>query len=123
MSVAELSALMAQGEPLIIVDARSSSGGLEGRIPGAIASSGDTSAAVLSGHPKDGRVVVYCACPNDASAVLLARKLMQGGFTRLRPLAGGLDAWAAAQGGVGVEVQPHAARRTPHAARRIPRQD
>jgi 3-mercaptopyruvate sulfurtransferase SseA len=39
---------------------------------------------------------VYCACPNDASAALVARKLMQRGFRRVRPLHGGIDAWRAA---------------------------
>jgi len=38
-------------------------------------------------------VVVYCDCPNDASAAVFARKLQEKGFRRVRPLAGGIDAW------------------------------
>ena len=38
-------------------------------------------------------VVVYCDCPNDASAAVAARRLKEKGFTRVRPLAGGFDAW------------------------------
>jgi membrane protein DedA with SNARE-associated domain/rhodanese-related sulfurtransferase len=38
-------------------------------------------------------VVVYCDCPNDASAALAARQLKHKGFARVRPLAGGFDAW------------------------------
>ena len=41
-------------------------------------------------------VVVYCACPNEASAVAVAKALVQHGFKRVRPLHGGIDAWIAA---------------------------
>lgn len=50
----------------------------------------------MRNHPRDALIVVYCACPNDASAVVTAEKLGKGGYTRVRPLAGGIDAWAAA---------------------------
>jgi membrane protein DedA with SNARE-associated domain/rhodanese-related sulfurtransferase len=40
-------------------------------------------------------VIVYCDCPNEASAALLAKKLHQQGFKHVRPLAGGLSAWRA----------------------------
>jgi membrane protein DedA with SNARE-associated domain/rhodanese-related sulfurtransferase len=38
-------------------------------------------------------VIVYCDCPNDATAAIVARQLMDKGFTHVRPLAGGTDAW------------------------------
>jgi membrane protein DedA with SNARE-associated domain/rhodanese-related sulfurtransferase len=38
-------------------------------------------------------VVVYCDCPNDASAAVMARKLKAAGFKQVRPLAGGIGAW------------------------------
>jgi rhodanese-related sulfurtransferase len=41
-------------------------------------------------------VIVYCACPNEASAVKVAKALMEHGFKRVRPLSGGIDAWIAA---------------------------
>ncbi len=37
----------------------------------------------------------HCDCPNDASAALMAKTLKAQGFKRVRPLAGGLDAWRA----------------------------
>ena len=40
-------------------------------------------------------VIVYCACPNEVSAAKVAKKLMRAGFTRVRPLAGGIEAWVA----------------------------
>ena len=38
-------------------------------------------------------VIVYCACPNEASAAMVAKKLMRASFKRVRPLAGGIEAW------------------------------
>src|SRR3954452_3073635 len=52
--------------------------------------------------PKDHPVIVYCACPNEASAALIARQLRKLGLTNIRPLAGGIDAWRAA----GLPVEP-----------------
>ena len=96
MSVEALGALIDGGARPLIVDVRSPSARAEGRIPGAIASNGDEFAPAVLSHPRDAMVVVYCACPNDASAVLVARKLLQRGFRDVRPLAGGIDAWEAA---------------------------
>jgi len=43
--------------------------------------------------PHDRDIVLYCNCPNEASAATAARLLASHGFTRVRPLAGGLEAW------------------------------
>jgi rhodanese-related sulfurtransferase len=55
------------------------------------------------GHefPIDRDVVFYCSCPNEASAAYAARQLMNMGYTRVRPLLGGLEAWISA----GYEVE------------------
>ena len=75
-----------------------------GAIPGSVwvdLAAGDRT---LGDLPARGEVVVYCACPNEASAALVAQRLLRAGFTRVRPLAGGIDAWVAAgyrvEGGV-----------------------
>jgi rhodanese-related sulfurtransferase len=39
---------------------------------------------------------VYCACPNEATAVKVAQQLRKIGFKRIRPLHGGIDAWISA---------------------------
>jgi membrane protein DedA with SNARE-associated domain len=52
-------------------------------------------------------IILYCACPNEASAAKAARLLLARGYPRARPLRGGLDAWIAA--GHGVEATPSAA--------------
>ncbi len=96
LSVESLAELLDRGERPMIVDVRAAIAQDEGRIPGAIHSGGRELAPELLGHPKDALIVVYCACPNDASAVVTARQLLQHGFRDVRPLAGGIDAWTAA---------------------------
>jgi rhodanese-related sulfurtransferase len=62
------------------------------RIAGAIAldlDSPDRVDQLYSEH----EVVVYCVCPNEATAKNIARKLRAKGFKQVRPLKGGLDAW------------------------------
>jgi membrane protein DedA with SNARE-associated domain/rhodanese-related sulfurtransferase len=50
----------------------------------------------------DTEIVIYCRCPNEASAAFAAKKLMQHGYRQVRPLLGGLDAWS----GAGYPVPP-----------------
>jgi membrane protein DedA with SNARE-associated domain/rhodanese-related sulfurtransferase len=45
--------------------------------------------------PRDRDVVLYCDCPNEASAAQMARRLRKRGVKRVRPLLGGIDAWRA----------------------------
>jgi rhodanese-related sulfurtransferase len=55
---------------------------------------------------RDRDIVVYCTCPNEASAARVAKLLLDHGFSRVRPLQGGLDAWV--QAGYGIEDLPAA---------------
>jgi len=43
--------------------------------------------------PRDQEIVLYCTCPNEATSARVAKQLRQLGITRVRPLAGGFDAW------------------------------
>ena len=64
------------------------------------------------GHlPRDREIILYCTCPNEASAAQAARLLFRQGFRRVRPLRGGLDAWIAA--GYAVEELPASADSLP----------
>src|SRR5690606_41546535 len=64
---------------------------------GAMVISADDDLSALVINPEtDSEVIIYCACPNEVSAAQLARRLMQRGYTRVRPLTGGIDAWVAA---------------------------
>ena len=61
--------------------------------------------------PRDRDIILYCACPNEASAAKAAKVLMAHGFRHVRPLHGGLDAWIAA--GYTVEEIPAVAEPAP----------
>ncbi len=43
--------------------------------------------------PRDRDIVVYCSCPNEATAAHMALLLRKNGITRVHPLQGGLVAW------------------------------
>jgi rhodanese-related sulfurtransferase len=97
VTVDELKTLLDANEIGVVLDVRSSlSQQASGRIPGARPVNINKIAEGVDGVPKDGEVVVYCACPNEASAVKVAEKLRAVGFKRVRPLYGGIDAWIAA---------------------------
>ncbi|HXI84120.1 MAG TPA: DedA family protein/thiosulfate sulfurtransferase GlpE [Verrucomicrobiae bacterium] len=83
------------GQDIYIVDVRSSlaAQGDPYRIPGARHMLLDEVQKWAPEIPRDREVVLYCSCPNDASAVRAALALYKRGITRVRPLAGGIDAW------------------------------
>jgi membrane protein DedA with SNARE-associated domain/rhodanese-related sulfurtransferase len=90
ISVDELDALLESGSPPTILDVR----GIERRarygwIPGSVALSDPTSLELDRAQ----ELIVYCDCPNDASAAMTAVILRKKGYSRVRPLAGGFDAW------------------------------
>jgi membrane protein DedA with SNARE-associated domain/rhodanese-related sulfurtransferase len=100
IEVAALRAALVAGAGLTLIDVRSDEArALDDRaIPGALG-------IALKQLPKrldafsDGReLIVFCDCPDDASAISAARVLREAGMTRVRVLAGGLDAWAAQSG-------------------------
>jgi rhodanese-related sulfurtransferase len=69
------------------VDARTRAERADGWIPGAVLPAGV--AEVAAGN----ELVVYCDCPDEASAAMLARKLTAQGLGTVRPLVGGFKAW------------------------------
>src|SRR5450432_1227657 len=94
VSVDELNTLMTANQVNAIVDVRSPmTQAATGRIPGARSIDMHKIAEGFKGVPVDGEVVVYCACPNEATAVKVAQSLRKLGYTRIRPLQGGIDAW------------------------------
>jgi len=102
----EVRALLRSGPDPLILDVRSAASiQLDPRqIPGAVAVPLAGIEAFARGLPPDREVVLYCNCPNEASAAKAAMLLVQGGVRRARPLEGGLDAWfAEAPAGWGVQ--------------------
>jgi membrane protein DedA with SNARE-associated domain/rhodanese-related sulfurtransferase len=92
ISMEELEMLLDSGTSATILDVRSPERrAASGWIPGSIHVRDIADLQLESGE----EVIVYCDCPNDASAAVVARKLKERGFKRVRPLAGGLEAWQA----------------------------
>jgi len=94
VTVQELRDLVDAGTPTTVIDVRSKlSQSVTGRIPGALTVDVTNMKLELLAIPPTNEVIVYCACPNEASAVRVAQALRQRGFQRVRPLIGGIDAW------------------------------
>ena len=98
ISADELYRLMDQGETPLIVDVRSQTArSMEPRyIPGAVHLPMHGIEEHIREMPRDRDIILYCSCPNEASAASVAKMLIDNGFVRVRPLLGGLDAWLAA---------------------------
>jgi rhodanese-related sulfurtransferase len=43
--------------------------------------------------PRDRDIILYCSCPNEVTSARMALLLQRHGFTHVRPLLGGIDAW------------------------------
>jgi len=115
ISVEELRRQMDGAPAPLIVDVRSPTAQtLElRRIPGALHVPLQDAERHLSGLPRDRDIILYCNCPNEASAAKVARLLMNHGFERVRPLKGGLDAWIEAGYSVESLSAPPAPTATP----------
>ncbi len=62
-------------------------------IPGAVRMDAGDLEEAFEVIPRDREIVLFCNCPNEATAAQLALRLREMGITRIRPLAGGLDGW------------------------------
>jgi membrane protein DedA with SNARE-associated domain/rhodanese-related sulfurtransferase len=99
VTVKELHDMLQSGSHPVIIDVRSLFAQAQGRIPGAIPLL--EKELVPLTEPTD-EVIVYCDCPNDASAAAVSKRLMTNGYGRVRPLAGGIEAWLDA--GYSIEI-------------------
>lgn len=89
---AELRQLLDEGSSIMILDVRPESLRREtGWLPGAVFVDQPDVAPAAHGTP----VIVYCDCPNELSAAVVARDLQRRGFRDVRPLAGGFEDWRA----------------------------
>jgi len=95
VSVDELQSMLEGESPPLVVDVRSSGSRDAGVIPGSRWVEVHSPDEDLLKLPAADEVIVYCACPNEASAATVARRLMKAGFRRVRPLQGGIEAWVA----------------------------
>ena len=115
IGVAELRERLADDPPPFVIDVGSSlAHAARPHIPGAVLLDLDAIAR-LDDFPRDRDIILYCACPNEASARRGAQILLSRGYRRVRPLTGGIDAWTEAghpvAAGVSVALpQPAGAR-------------
>jgi rhodanese-related sulfurtransferase len=87
--------LAAEPRPFVVDVGSSLAQRARARIPGAVLLDLDAIAR-CDDFPADRDIVLYCACPNEASARRGAQILLSKGYRRVRPLRGGIDAWIAA---------------------------
>jgi rhodanese-related sulfurtransferase len=93
----ELRQRMEAGEDVVVVDLRHA---LEFEaepetIPGAVRMDAAELEEAFDVIPRDRDIVLFCSCPNEATAARMALRLQNLGITRIRPLAGGLAGWRA----------------------------
>jgi rhodanese-related sulfurtransferase len=94
ITVDELSEMIDGGDKPVIVDARSRTAQqLEAPIPGALLYNRDAPDDAFINVSRGIPIIVYCSCPNEATAAVVAKQLINHGFKEVRPLIGGLDAW------------------------------
>lgn len=91
----DLKRILDNNKDVMIVDLRSSLdiAASPYAIPGAIQMSMEELKQRLQDIPRDKEVVLYCACPNEASSATAALLLQKNGITKARPLAGGVETW------------------------------
>jgi membrane protein DedA with SNARE-associated domain/rhodanese-related sulfurtransferase len=94
ITVDELRRLIGEGREPLILDARSKESRVhEGIIPNSVPAYVEDVDPTVMNYSHDREVVVYCACPNEASAAVTVRRLKQAGFKKIRSLLGGIDGW------------------------------
>ena len=111
INVEELTALMKGGTQPIIIDVRASwqQDKEASVIPGSLVIDLAKLPKAFSQLDKKRTIVVYCSCPREISAAVGARKLLELGFTDVRPLLGGLAAWRESGGLLELLARPGAA--------------
>ena len=96
ITVYELVTLLDNEERPLVLDVRSRVARAEGVIPGAIPAHPNEMHPTLEAYDRNAEIVVYCACPNEATAAEAAKHLKSAGFKKIRPLLGGIEAWVKA---------------------------
>lgn len=95
VTVNDLAELMGDQSKLVILDARPIDQRTKnGFIPGSVPVDENSLSDIADKYAKHNEVIIYCSCPNEITAAKYAEKLRKAGLKRIRPLLGGLDAWA-----------------------------
>jgi membrane protein DedA with SNARE-associated domain len=112
----QLEATLRSESPPVVLDARPESVVRDEthRIPGARRIDATSPLDIEEALPATHRVV-YCVCQDEATAMRVTQHMQRKGFTRIRALKGGLDAWA--RRGYAFDVLPSRANAATLAAR------
>ncbi len=91
----ELKEKMDAGEDILVVDLRHSLDfdANPETIPGALHIDAAELEEAYDVIPRDREIVLFCACPNEATAARLALLLRSKGITQIRPLSEGYEGW------------------------------
>jgi len=94
ITVEELRGKLRTDEPPLLIDLRPrASAEVEPGIPSAVLMSLDELIRRHHELPRHRDLVLYCGCPKDVTSVQGTILLHKRGFTRVWPLAGGIEAW------------------------------
>jgi len=97
ITVQELRELIDDGRQILVFDVRPKEvRETEGTVPGALPAHPADHEPMLDSCNVDDEIVIYCDCPNEATAAVAAQHLKEAGFHRIRPLLGGFTAWVSA---------------------------
>jgi rhodanese-related sulfurtransferase len=100
VSVADVRAMQARGEPAVYLDVREQNEWNLGRLPRAtFIPRGVLETTIEQRVPRDTKVIIYCASGNRSA--LAADTMQQMGYHDVASMAGGFRAWADA----GAEVE------------------
>jgi membrane protein DedA with SNARE-associated domain/rhodanese-related sulfurtransferase len=96
ISPEEAAKLLEEDPELIIVDARSrlARDADPREFPRSITYEDGDVVGMLPDDARGRTIITFCTCPNEASAALLAERLIRAGYRRVRVLTGGADAVA-----------------------------
>lgn len=98
IEVGDLDALMRTGQAPLLFDIRAP--GFRELdpfiIPGAIFADERRLDDIVGVYPRDRKIVIYCACPDEVSAAWMAGQLRRREYLDVLPLRGGIEAWRAA---------------------------
>jgi membrane protein DedA with SNARE-associated domain/rhodanese-related sulfurtransferase len=95
ITVDELKQMLDAGEKVVIVDLRQplDVAAAPYVIPGALRISVEELGHRHQEIDRDRDVILYCACPNEATSARMALLLRKKGIAKVRPLIGGVEAW------------------------------
>lgn len=95
ISPQSLHRLINSGQAPLIIDLRSPLDMLPDprMIPVAIRLNREEIPAAAVALPRNGDIVLYCTCPREKTGIDTAIELLNAGFTRVRLLSGGIQAW------------------------------